>query len=285
MVSIRSGPRNMIRYISAGLVLPGFLSLMLIACSGDGLTDIEEILIDGPTVVDINARSATLIATTNIDVACSVAYGPTTEYGQLAVDQDMAGGGHVDHQPFLRNLQPNTLYHYMLSGTGTDGVIYRSADYTFRTPPEETTGQSPASENLALISNGARVVGTSSVYGDGGNDGAWGGNNAIDGNPSTEWSTAGDGDGAWIEIEFPVIIRAESVGLRTRTMGTSAQIRTFQVIGDSGEIAGPLSLGDAASVYRFPIDMKTKKLRIEAVDTTGGNTGVVDIEVFGLPVP
>jgi len=34
------------------------------------------------------------------------------------------------------------------------------------------------------------------------NDSAFGMDNAIDGQPNTEWSSNGDGDDAWIEIEL-----------------------------------------------------------------------------------
>ena len=68
------------------------------------LTDILEFEIQ---VVDITLTSATVTAQTSIDVACAVAFGTATEYGQLAVDSDMGGTGHGDQRPILTGLEPD----------------------------------------------------------------------------------------------------------------------------------------------------------------------------------
>ena len=109
--------------------------------------------------------------------------------------------------------------------------------------------------------------------------------NAIDADPTTEWSSNGDGDDAWIEIELPTETHVTSLGLWTRTMGSSAQIFSFQVVTDSFEMDGPFTLSDAAGVHYFDTDLTGRRLRFEAVETSGGNTGVVDIEVYGEPAP
>ena len=138
-------------------------------------------------------------------------------------------------------------------------------------------------ENVAALENGAEVVGVSSNYGNGPNDSAFGANNAIDNDPSTEWSSDGDGDNAWIEIELPTEIHVTSIGFWTRTMGNSAQIFSFRVITDRGEVHGPFELAGAGSIYYFDTDLTAKRLRFETVSTSGGNTGVVEIEVYGEP--
>ena len=140
-------------------------------------------------------------------------------------------------------------------------------------------------ENVARSDSGARVVGTSSVFGGGDNESTWGANMAIDGDPTTQWSTDGDGAAAWIEIELPAETHVTAVGFWTRTMGTSAQILSFRVVTDRGEVDAPFNLGGASSIYRFETDLTAKRLRFEAVDTSGGNTGAVEIEVYGDPVP
>ena len=67
-------------------------------------------------------------------------------------------------------------------------------------------------------------------------------------------------------------------------MGTSAQIASFRVITDRGEVFGPFDLADASSVHYFGVEITAKKLRFETVDSSGGNTGAVEIEVYGRPV-
>jgi hypothetical protein len=122
------------------------------ACGVGSVTDISAILDNGPTVVDISATYATISARTSIDVVCYVAYGTTDDYGNLATDTDMAGGGHSDHGPRLAGLEPDTLYHYQLAGMDAGGTVYRSKDLTFRTAPAgpDTAGK-PTERNLALL--------------------------------------------------------------------------------------------------------------------------------------
>ena len=103
--------------------------------------------------------------------------------------------------------------------------------------------------------------------------------------PSTQWSSAGDGDDGWIEIELPSETHVTAVGFWTRTMGTSGQVFSFRVITDRGEVAGPYVLDDAAAIHYFPTDLEARRLRFENVETSGSNTGALEIEVYGEPVP
>ena len=139
--------------------------------------------------------------------------------------------------------------------------------------------------NLALLANGASVAGVSSNFGGGSNDSAFGAANALDGDPATEWSSAGDGDEAWIAVELPSVTHVTSVGFWTRTMGDSAQVISFQVTTGQGETYGPFSLDDATAIYRFDTQFTAKRLRFELLETTGGNTGALEIEVYGDPIP
>ena len=264
------------------------ISLILLvtgACSNPAAPkNINEVLISGPIVVDVQAHSVNIQAVSNIDVVCAVAYGPTSDYGQIATDDDMSGGGHSNHHPVLKGLRADTQYHYQLGGMGPDGTVYQSTDLTFKTLPENT-GAKEIDNNLALLSKGARIVGVSSNYGGGDHDSTWGANHAIDGDPNTQWSTNGDGDNAWIEVELLTETHVTSIGLWTRTMGLSAQIFTFLVKTDRGEVVGPFSLKDADNTYTFDVNLTATRLRFEAVNTSGGNTGAVEIEVYSASFP
>ena len=149
--------------------------------------------------------------------------------------------------------------------------------------PARFLTSTPKGKGNVLAEEGGRVVGVSSIFGGGDYNSMWGANNAIDSDPTTEWSS--DGDNAWIEIELPAETHVTSLGLWTRTMGSSAQIFSFRVVTDSGEMDGPFKLSDAAGVHYFDTDLTGRRLRFEAVETSGGNTGVVDIEVYGEPAP
>lgn len=245
------------------------------AASDAVVRPIEEILVDTPQI-EAGAGSATVRVTTRIPVACAVVFGTTHEYGLLATDADMAGGAHAEHHPVLTGLTPDTVYYLRLQGVGPDGTLYRSEEFTIRTLPADA---GPGPVNLAAS---ARIVGVSSQYG-GAGDGPFAAALAIDGDPSTQWSSDGDGDDAWIEIELPTQTHVEGVGFWTRTMGSSAQILSFRIVTDRGEEFGPFDLSDAAQMYTFDTDFTARRLRFEAVETTSGNTGAVEIEISGAP--
>ena len=140
-------------------------------------------------------------------------------------------------------------------------------------------------ERIGLAENGARIAGVSGIFGGGDDHSHWGANNAIDGEPpETQWSSDGDGKGVWIEIELPSQTHVTSIGFWTRTMGPSAQIYPFQVVVDGGHVYGPLRIRDAAIVHYFDSDLTARRLIFEAVETSGGNTGAVEIEVYGYPI-
>jgi hypothetical protein len=235
---------------------------------------LEEILVEAPRI-EAGATRATVYVTTEFPVACSVVYGPTLDYGSIATDSDMAGGAHADHHPVLGGLQADTTYYFRLQGTGPDGTLYRSEEYTLLTLPGDSSGH----VNLASAAAGATVLGASSEFG--GSGSAFAAENAIDGDASTQWSSEGDGDDAWFEIALAGPAHISRVGFWTRTMGSSAQILSFHIVTDQGEVIGPFDLADAGEVYTFDTDFTAQRLRFEAVETSGGNTGAVEIEVYG----
>jgi len=243
--------------------------------------DLSVILADGPIFQDVKSDSVAVKLDTTIPVVCAAAYGTTTTYGQLSTDTTMAGTDHTNHLPVLGGLKPDTEYHLRLQGVAADGTLYQSKDYTFRTPQATPAEAKPSGTNLALLSNGAKVTGVSSNYGGGDNNSRYGANHAFDGDPSTAWSSNGDGNKAWVEIEIARPAQITSVGFWTRTMGTSAQINAFQIVADGGKTYGPFKLDDATGIHYFPVDFMAQKLRFEAVDTSGGNTGAVEIEAYG----
>ena len=132
----------------AAVVMAAALAAVLVACGEAASTDanqarlgaFEDILVGGPTIEALTSTSVSLLAITSVDIICAWAYGPTTGYGEVAthamdaMGMMAAGRAHSDHNPVLTGLQPNTLYHYQFVGTGPDGTVYRSGDFTFQTP-------------------------------------------------------------------------------------------------------------------------------------------------------
>jgi hypothetical protein len=209
---------------------------------------------------------------------CSVVYGVDEDYGGQSTDLDMGGRAHSSHSAPLRDLQPDTEYHYRLQGTASDGTFYVSDAMTFRTPTASATSETPGT-NLASLAEGARVVEASSSFG---GSATWQPENAIDGDAATEWSSDGDGDDAFVTIELEEATELSAVGMWTRTMGSSAQIMSFQVVAEDGTVLGPFELPGSSQMHTFPVSVTARQLTFEVVGSSGGNTGAVEVGAYGI---
>jgi hypothetical protein len=231
------------------------------------IRDFEDIAAT-PVVItpDPSGRAAVLEVDTTIDVACSVVYGTDETFGLIAVDNDMDGGAHTDHQPILGGLEPDTTYRYRLQGTAPDGTIYVSEVMTFSTPA--------ALDGPANVALGATIVGVSSEFSD-----AFAAGNAFDGDPATEWSSRGDGDDAWVEIDLGAPQAIGDIVFRTRSMSDgSATTASYRVTADGVEY-GPFGV-DEPSGELGELGVVAQVLRFDVEASTGGNTGAVEILVL-----
>src|SRR3972149_1476125 len=89
----------------------------------------SDVFLAEPQFTDLNPDSVTVEVETRQSVVCAVVYGTPPDYGQIATDTDMAGGGHSVHHPALAGLQPDTLYYARFEGVSPDGTLYRSDEY------------------------------------------------------------------------------------------------------------------------------------------------------------
>ena len=236
-------------------------------------------VVSGPSIEAITATSAVIALKTSAPAFCQVNYGPTPQYGQMR--RMTMSGPMTDHRILLPGLQPDTVYHIRFTAVDVQARVYQSGDLTFKTLPAASSR--PKGQNVASLSAGARVVGVSSNYGGEGITSTYGANNAIDGEPATEWSSNGDGDKAWIEIELAREQRISAIGFWTRTMGSSAQIQQFEVVADGRTRLGPFTLRDPGGVHYFPVDVTARRLRFNVLKSSGGNTGAVEIEALTGP--
>ena len=99
------------------------------------LLSISSLMEFPPTVVDLKANSLSVQMITKSPTTCSIAYGPTTDYGQISTDDNMMMGGHTNHYHTLRRLQPDTVYYYKWGLFAPDGTVYGSKEFTVKTPP------------------------------------------------------------------------------------------------------------------------------------------------------
>jgi hypothetical protein len=167
-----------------------------------------------------------------------------------------------------------------MQGVAENGDIYISDLIRFRTAPQQS------SENANLLSpdNGAVVREVSSNFGNQANDGRWGILNAFDNNPNTAWSSAGDGDDAYFIVDLDGTYQIERVEFQTRSMTDGSAItQSFTLTIDSGETFGPFTLDDITQSQSFTVDFETSSLRYDVLTSTGGNTGIVDIALYGTP--
>ncbi len=64
----------------------------------------------------------------------------------------------------------------------------------------------------------------------------------------------------------------------------TAITRAFTVTADGENRLGPFTVPTSDAPYAFELDVDASVLRIDLVDTTGGNTGIVDLLFFGRPL-
>jgi len=247
------------------------LGLVLVACSngaaGGEIRNFSDIAESDPIIeFDPSGTAATLRVTTNQDAVCAVAYGIDGPFGAIATDTDMgAGGGHDDHSALMTGLEPETEYQYRLQGVAADGLLYQSEVFTFTTPAASISGLGP---NAA---SGATVVEASSEFSP-----AFAASNAIDGDLATEWSSAGDGDNAFITIDLGEPTAVVAVGFRTRSMGDGSAITSTFTVDVDGESFGPFPAGDAPTEVAF----EGRILTYRVATSSGGNTGAIEVEAF-----
>jgi len=227
-----------------------------------------------PKLVDIGSKSAGLTFTSSVPLACTVVYGKSQSFGKIANDPDMGALTTIDHNPVLGGLEPNTKYFFRVQGTAADGKLYAGITREF------TTAEKPKGP-AGLMALSASVQMVSSNYGGGANDGSWGANSALDGDPSTAWSSSGDGTKAFLVLEFGKKANIGAIDIWTRSMSDgTAIISTFTATSDDGTMFGPFTLPDASKSYRFDIKTTTSTLRIDAATSTGGNTGLVEVLAY-----
>ncbi|MEM1413269.1 MAG: discoidin domain-containing protein [Myxococcota bacterium] len=204
----------------------------------------------------------------------------------VALDPDMLEDEYaIDHQIPLEDLPAGTTIYVRALAEDPSGFVDESELYSFTTLPEEDPMDGERMDNVALMDAGARIVEVSSNFGGAANDQTWGIDNAFDGMMSTEWSSYSDGDDAFVTVAFAGAYEIRRFGFRSRKMtdGTSI-VRSVRLVFPDGTVMGPFETPDPDEYYEFPITpTTTDRVTLEAVETTGGNTGAKEIRFFALP--
>jgi hypothetical protein len=212
---------------------------------------------------------------------CAIVWGETDELGRFNNSLAMNGTGITDHDVRLPDAEAGRTYHFVVQGTTADGTLYRSEPGTFTRPEGDAA---PAREGPALdvgvnLALDAEVVETSSEFSE-----TFAGRLAVDGDLTTEWSTAGDGDDAAITLDLGAAHEIAAVEFVTRAMADgSAVTSTFTVSVDGAAPLGPFPAASPVTSRLAPVDLTGRTLRFEVADSTGGNVGAAEIRVYAPP--
>jgi hypothetical protein len=220
--------------------------------------------------VAADGRSAVVELQTNPATVCAIAYGTTASLGSIADDPDMGGTAITHHTVVLTGLVPGRTYRFRLTATDAQGLVFQTRGLgTFTTPRDAAT----FGPDIAV---GAKVVAVSSQW-----SSSFKAANAVDGNLSTQWSSAGDGNRAFITIDLGREREIAGVAFITREMSDGSAItRTFAVIVDGRKRYGPFPAGNVVNAHVARVSFTGRRLRFDVVTSTGGNTGATEIEVF-----
>jgi len=219
--------------------------------------------------------------TTTEPMICAIVWGETEELGNFNNSLAMNGTGIVEHDVFLPGAVPGRTYFFVVQGSTADGTLYRSDISTFTIPAteiESATGGSPAETapggpNLALD---ATVVDVSSEFND-----SFAAANAIDDSGTSEWSSAGDGDDAFITVDLGAASDVAGVEFITRSMLDGTAItETFTVTVDDGETFGPFPAGTPADPNFAAVETSGRRFRFDVETSTGGNVGAVEVRIL-----
>ncbi len=221
---------------------------------------------------------------TNYPSSCEAIYGTAADaLDNTATDPDMPEGElSEDHTVPLEDLAPTTRYYWRAKATNADSEEFTSELFEFETLAGDASAGDAAGSlwNVALAEHGTTITAVSSNFGGGDLDSSWGGNNTIDGKMATEWATNGDGDGAFIELDFGQERQLNGFGFRSRMMTDGTSIIERVELRFESTTLGPFDTPDPDELYVFQFDapVSSRSVRVEAVQTTGGNTGAKEIQ-------
>ncbi len=237
-------------------------------------------------VEEIGARRAVVRFDTSRPTTCEVEYGTSkTNLNATATDPTMDEGEFAtEHNVPLEDLRSQSTYHFRTRATDNAGRTYFSEVSRFSTTA--TSGVEPSSMiNIATRAQGASIRMVSSNFGGGGNDSFWGADKAIDGLMGTEWSSHGDGDNAFVTIDLGQMRTIQALSFRSRKMTDgSSIIRSIRLIFDDNPSTAtevyPTPDPDQVYTFSFNAPISARTVTVEAVETTGGNTGVKEIQLL-----
>ena len=272
-------------------LLPLVIALSLTGCDSEVMPpdngDPEEITFSMMRIEDVGPNRAVMRGDTSIEATCAVLYGLSEDDLEwTATDPEMEEGEYaINHEVPLEDLMPNTTYYLRATAEGPDEEWGMSEVLTFTTSMDPGGDPTDDMLNVALLDEGTTVTDVSSNWSNAGNDSSYGIHKALDGMETTAWSTNGDGDDAAVTLDFGQERTITHFAYRSRMMSDGSSIVTSVqiVLPEQGnQVLGPFATPDHDVRYVFPLaePVTARTVRVEAVETTGGNTGAREIQFF-----
>jgi hypothetical protein len=225
-----------------------------------------------------SSERAIFRVTTSEPMICAIVWGETDSFGNFNNSLAMNGTGITAHDVYLPGAVPGRTYYFQVQGSTADGTLYRSETATFTVPGDaSTTTTAPAAEQGEDLAVGATIAEVSSEF-----SSAFAAANAVDGSGTTEWSSDGDGDDAFITVELGATSEVSGVEFVTRSMADGTAITTtYTVTVDGGTTYGPFPAGTAVDPRFAAMATSGRQFRFDVDTSTGGNVGAVEVRVFG----
>lgn len=233
-------------------------------------------------IEEIGPYRAVIRFDTSRETRCHIEYGASPDtMTTSATDPNMKPGTYVVHHHVpLEDLPPSSDFYFVAVATDHDGNEYRSEVDHFTTAPGVPVDSLP---DVALATAGTTIAAVSSNWSNESNSDPWGADHVIDGLMASEWSSNMDGDNAFVELDLGQPRAVSFIGFRSRKMddGTSI-VKQFQLVVDGQTTLGPYDTPDPDVRYVIPLPApQTMRLvRMQALQTTGGNTGLKELQLF-----
>lgn len=211
---------------------------------------------------------------------CTIVWGETDGFGHFNNSLAMNGTGIIDHDVVLPGAEQGKEYVFRVQGSTADGRQFRSEIGTFTIPVTDSGDAMGDGDEMAVhganLALDATLVEASSIFGPG-----WEGENALDDDTTTEWASAGDGDGGFITIDLGSEQDVVGVEFLTRSMldGT-ATTEMYTITVDGGDSFGPFPAGNPANPNFTAIEFSGRQVRFDIETSTGGNVGAIEVRVF-----
>jgi F5/8 type C domain len=214
--------------------------------------------------------------TTTEPMICAIVWGETEALGNFNNSTAMNGTGIVEHDVFLPGAVAGTTYYFRVQGSTAEGSLYASELSTFTIPESTATSVEDVRRGPNLALDGT-ITDVSSEF-----DASFAAANAIDDSGTTEWSSAGDGDSAYITIDLGEPKAIAGVEFVTRSMADgSAIVETYSVTIDGGDPLGPFNASTPAAPQVAAVDAEGRLVRFDVASSTGGNVGAIEVRVLG----